>query len=230
METSLKSIKPAARLPGRAPAGVSVWLVEDNHTFRNTVARVLGGVEGIESTQHFSNAEDALDAMYGGGVPDILLLDVELPGQNGIEAVTRIKSISPATRVVMLTVFDDHEKVFKAICAGASGYLLKTSPVERIVESIHEALAGGAPMTPRVASSVLEMFARMAKPKQDYGLTPREQQILELMTRGLIKKEVADQLSLSYHTVDTHLRNIYTKLHVHSRTGAVAKAVKERLF
>jgi len=229
METITKISKASTtRVAGRAT--VSVWLVEDNHTFRNTVARVLSRIEGVECSQHFPNAEDALDAMLGGGVPDVVLLDVELPGQNGIEAVQKIKSVSPSTRVVMLTVFDDHEKVFKAICAGASGYLLKTSPVERIVESIHEALAGGAPMTPRVANSVLQMFSKMAQPKQDYGLTEREQKILELMTEGLIKKEIADKLSLSYHTVDTHLRNIYTKLHVHSRTGAVAKAFKERLF
>jgi DNA-binding NarL/FixJ family response regulator len=207
-----------------------VWLVEDNHTFRNTVARVLSDVEGIECTQHFSNAEDALDALIGGGVPDVVLLDVQLPGLNGIEAIHKIKSISPATRIVILTAFNDHEKVFKAVCAGASGYLLKTSPVERIVESIHEAVSGGAPMAPQVASLVLQMFAKMVKPKQDYGLTSREQQILQMMTEGLIKKEVADKLSLSYHTVDTHLRNIYTKLHVHNSTGAVAKALKERLF
>jgi DNA-binding NarL/FixJ family response regulator len=134
------------------------------------------------------------------------------------------------TRVVMLTAFDDHAKVFKAVCAGASGYLLKTSSVEKIAESIHEAFSGGAPMTPKVAKSVLEMFSHLVQPQQDYGLTDREQKILELMTRGLIKKEIADQMALSYHTVDTHLRNIYTKLHVHSRTGAVAKAIKERLF
>ena len=209
---------------------VSVWLIEDNHIFRNTVARALARVDGVECSQHFANAEDALDALLRGGVPDVVLLDVELPGQNGIEAVRKIKSISPATRVVMLTVFDDHEKVFKSICAGASGYLLKTSPVDRIVESIHEALSGGAPMTPHVASAVLKMFSQFAQPKQDYGLTTREQEILELMTKGLIKKEIADHLSCSYHTVDTHLRNIYTKLHVHSRSSAVAKALKERLF
>ena len=229
METILKPSKPAAaKAAGRSPVGV--WLVEDNHTYRNTVARVLGQVDGLECSQHFSNAEDALDALAGGGVPDVILLDVELPGQNGIEAMRKIKAICPSTRVVMLTAFDDHEKVFKAICAGASGYLLKTSSVERIVESIHEALAGGAPMTPRVAKSVLEMFSQLVKPKHDYGLTAREQKILELMTQGLIKKEIADKLEISYHTVDAHLRNIYTKLHVHNSTGAVAKAIKERLF
>jgi DNA-binding NarL/FixJ family response regulator len=231
MEAIVKPIKSSGGKLSKSPPGCAcVWLVEDNHTFRHTVARVLGEVEGIECTQHFANAEDALDALDGGGVPDVLLLDVQLPGLNGIEAVQKIKSISPATRVVILTAFNDHEKVFKAICAGASGYLLKTSPMERIVESIYEALAGGAPMTPQVASSVLQMFARMGRPKQDYGLTAREQQILQLMAEGLIKKEVADRLSLSYHTVDTHLRNIYTKLHVHSCAGAVAKALKERLF
>src|SRR4029078_6573459 len=99
----------------------------------------------------------------------------------------------------MLTVFDDHDKIFKAICAGASGYLLKTSPVEKIIESIREAQDGGAPMTPRVARSVLDMFSRSSPPHQDYGLTAREQKILELMTQGLIKKEIADQLTLSYH-------------------------------
>jgi DNA-binding NarL/FixJ family response regulator len=229
METILKPAQPA----GVKAAGrnlVSVWLVEDNHTFRNTVARVLSAVDGLECSQHFSNAEDALDALSGGGVPDVILLDVELPGQIGIEAVRKIKSICPSTRVVMLTVFEEHDKVFKAICAGASGYLLKTSSVEGIVNSIHEALTGGAPMTPRVAKSVLDMFSNLARPKHDYGLTTREQRILELMTQGLIKKEIADHLGISYHTVDTHLRNVYTKLHVHSSTGAVAKAIKERLF
>ena len=229
METIVRSGKPSASRAGARPP-ITVWLVEDNHTFRNTVARVLSEVEGVECSRHFANAEDALDALLGGAVPDVILLDVELPGKSGIEAVSQIKSISPSTRVVMLTVFEDHEKVFKAICAGASGYLLKTSPVERIVESVHEALDGGAPMTPRVAKSVLDMFARLSRPKHDYGLTRQEQKILELMAQGLIKKEIADRLTLSYHTVDTHLRNIYTKLHVHTRTGAVAKAFQEKLF
>jgi DNA-binding NarL/FixJ family response regulator len=224
-----KAQRAAAGKPA-APMPVGVWLVEDNHTFRNTVARVLNQAAGIECGRHFADSESALTALEDGAVPDVVLLDVELPGLNGLEAVRRIKSLSPSTRVVMLTVFDDHDKVFRAICAGASGYLLKTSPVEKIIESIHEVMAGGAAMTPRVARSVLDMFTKLSAPRQDYGLTGREQKILELMTQGLIKKEIADQLGLSYHTVDTHLRNIYTKLHVHTRTGAVSKALKERLF
>lgn len=213
-----------------AKPAITIWLIEDNHIFRNTVARVLNTSEGLECSQQFSNAEDALDALAGGAVPEVILLDVELPGQSGIDAISVIKSIAPSTRVVMLTAFDDHDKIFRAICAGASGYLLKTAPVERIVGSIQEALHGGAPLTPQVAQKVLKMFSGMAQPKQDYGLTVREQKILELMTQGLIKKEIADQLDLSYHTVDTHLRNIYTKLHVHTRTGAVAKALNEHLL
>jgi DNA-binding NarL/FixJ family response regulator len=210
---------------------ITVWLVEDNETFRNTVRRILNQSSIVECPHCFSNAEETLEALQEGAVADVILMDVELPGVNGIEAARRIKSMSPATLIIMLTVFDSHDKIFKAICAGASGYLLKTSSSERIIESIQEVFAGGAPMTPQVARSVLDMFARSAgTPHQDYGLTAREQKILELMIQGLIKKEIADQLSLSYHTVDTHLRNIYTKLHVHTRTGAVAKALKERLF
>jgi DNA-binding NarL/FixJ family response regulator len=209
---------------------INVWLIEDNHSFRRMVGRVLQGVQDLECSHEFSNAEEALEELSRGGVPEVVLLDVELPGLNGLEAVKEIRSISPSTRIIMLTVFDDHDKIFKAICAGACGYLLKTSPAERIIESIREAQDGGAPMTPRVARSVLDMFRRTSPPHEDYGLTTREQKILELMTQGLIKKEIADQLSLSYHTVDTHLRNIYTKLHVHTRTGAVSKALKEKLF
>src|SRR6266404_3352057 len=150
---------------------ISVWLIEDNHTFRNTIAKILSRVADIGAPRDFSNSEDALEALTQGIVPDVALVDVELPGIDGIEAVRRIKSMSPATRIIMLTVFDDHDKIFKAICAGASGYLLKTSPVEKIVESVREAYAGGAPMTPRVARSVLDMFVSASLPHPDYGLT-----------------------------------------------------------
>ena len=230
-----REVSPASNVPlpaigSNREHAISVWLIEDNHTFRNTVARVLRQVPDITVVEQFSNSEDAIEALQTGATTDVALVDVELPGLNGIAAVQRIKAISPATRIIMLTVFDDHDKIFKAICAGASGYLLKTASMAKIIESIRDVYAGGASMTPRVAHSVLEMFSRQLAPKNDYSLTPREQKILELMTQGLLKKEIADQLSLSYHTVDTHLRNIYAKLHVHTRSGAVAKALKERLF
>lgn len=225
------NIKPARfPEPGTGQPTINVWLVEDNDTFRNTVARALARVPLMECSHRFPNAEEAIEAMEAGAVPNVILLDIELPGINGVEAVRRIKSLSPSTRIIMFTVVDSHDKIFNAISAGASGYLLKTSSAQKIVEAIREVHTGGAPMTPQVARSVLEMFARIQAPRQDYGLTEREQNILELMVDGMIKKEIADKLSISYHTVDTHLRNIYTKLHVHTRGGAVAKAVKERLL
>jgi DNA-binding NarL/FixJ family response regulator len=130
----------------------------------------------------------------------------------------------------MLTVFDDHEKVFKAVCAGASGYLLKPSNTDSIVRSINEAMSGGAPMTPQVARSVLDMLSGRANPKPLQILTNREQSVLRLMTQGLGMKGIADELDLSYHTVDSHLRNIYAKLHVHTSAAAVARAVKDGLL
>ena len=225
----MKSPKPD-RLNGDAGPVITVWLVEDNESFRNTVARALGQVPFLECPHRFPNAEEALDALEDGAVANVILLDVELPGMNGVEAVARIKSLSPSTRVIMLTVVDSDNKIFNAICAGASGYLLKTSPAQKIIDAIQEVHVGGAPMTPQIARSVLEMFSRFSLPTNEYRLTNRERMILELMVQGLIKKEMADRLSLSYHTVDTYLRNIYAKLHVHTRTGAVAKALKERLF
>lgn len=209
---------------------VSVWLIEDNQNFRTTLSRVVNGMAGMKCSNQFSNAEDALDALHAGAVPDVVLLDVGLPRLNGIDAIKQIKTLSPTTRIVMLTVFDDHEKVFKAVCAGASGYLLKPSNTASIVRSIKEAIAGGAPMTPQVAKSVLDMLSGRAAPKPVQILTNREQSVLRLMSQGQGMKGIAEQLDLSYHTVDSHLRNIYAKLHVHTSAAAVAKAVKEGLL
>ena len=207
-----------------------VWMIEDNHAFRNTVSKLLNQTEDIRCTRNFPACEDALALLATGATADVMLLDVELSGMNGIEGLRKIKAITPATRVIMLTVFEDHDRVFRAICAGASGYLLKASPFDRIVESIHQVVAGGSPMSPRVATSVLEMFTKMVAPKTDFGLTERERQVIELMKDGLTKKEIAARLELSFHTVDDYLRNIYAKLHVHSQAGAVAKAMKHELF
>ena len=140
-----------------------------------------------------------------------------------------IKERAPKALVVILTVFEDDGKVFQAICAGAAGYLLKTSSGTDITQAVRDALAGGSPMNPRIARRVLDMFSKLAPKQNDYGLSEREKEILLLMTTGLIKKEIADKLTLSVHTVDTYLRRIYEKLAVNTRTGAVAKALKEGL-
>ena len=157
-------------------------------------------------------------------------MDIGLQGMSGIEGAHRIKSISPATDLIMLTIHEEDQNVFKAICAGASGYLLKSSTSEEVIRAIKEVLHGGAPMNAQIARKVLDMFSKIAAPKGDYRLTEREKEILLLMTDGLTKKGIADKLFLSYFTVDTHLKNIYTKLHVHTRSGAVAKVLKENLL
>lgn len=212
------------------PEKISVWLVEDHTDCRRMVARVINQIRGMCCPGAFASCEAALAAMEVEPHPHVILMDVALPGMNGIAGTREIKARWPEIHVIVLTVYDDHEKVFEAICAGASGYLLKNSPEEMIVTAIQEVLHGGAPMNPRVARLVLDMLSHLAGPlKGDYGLSAREKTILELMVQGLIKKEIADRLDLSYHTVDNHLRNIYTKLHVHTRGGAVAKALKEHL-
>ncbi len=213
------------------PDGViRVWLVEDNERFRSILTRILKAVPMLTCCGQYANAEDPVKDLADGARVDVILLDIELPRMNGVMAVRRIKSVSPSTQVIMLTVSDNHAHIFAAISGGATGYLLKSSSSQQIVEAIGEVHAGGAPMTPRIARSVLEAFAGSGSSQEmEYGLTSRERTILELMVQGLIKKEIAASLTLSYHTVDTHLRNIYTKLHVRSRTTAVAKALRERL-
>jgi len=220
------------RVPSTDPKAV-VWLVEDHADSRRVLARVLNRSATIQCPQAFASCEEALTALSGAAgtpPPDVILLDVGLPGMSGIEGIRHFKTLAPSTHVIILTVYDDQEKVFNAICAGASGYLLKTADEDAIAAAIHDVLQGGSPITPRVARLVLNMFAaRSSPPAQDYGLSDREREVLDLMVLGLVKKEIADRLGLSYHTVDNHLRNIYTKLQVHTRGSAVAKAVSERL-
>ncbi|MES2599102.1 MAG: response regulator transcription factor [Verrucomicrobiota bacterium] len=207
----------------------TLWIIEDHTAFRRTLVRVLSAEEDMQCTRDFDSCEKALAALAKPDAPDLILLDVGLPGMTGIEGIRFIKERSPKTLVVILTVFEDDDKVFQAICAGASGYLLKTSSGADITQAVRDALAGGSPMNPRIARRVLEMFSKFAPKQGNYGLSEREKEILQLMVTGLIKKEIADKLSLSVHTVDTYLRRIYEKLEVNTRTGAVAKALKEGL-
>lgn len=210
---------------------ITVWLIEDHTQYRQMIAWQINQISDLRCTREFSTCEEALAALKREPVPQVILSDLGLPGMNGIEGIRAIKALSPATNIVMLTVHDDHHKVFGAICAGASGYLLKHASEETITSAIHEVLNGGAPMNPRVARLVLERFARQnAAPSAQYGLSMREKQILELMVQGLIKKEIADVLGISFHTVNNQLRNIYDKLQVHTRSGAVAKVLTERLL
>jgi DNA-binding NarL/FixJ family response regulator len=207
-----------------------VWLVEDNETLRKTVARVLARQKDMDCTAQYDRCEDALQALVDGDRPDVILFDLGLPGMSGIEGIRRIKAVLPEIEMLVFSVFEDNEKVFDAICAGASGYLLKSSSMGEIPDAVREVLAGGAPINARIARSVLDMFSSLAPESKDYGLTERETEVLEQMVGGLTKKEIADQLNLSFHTVDKHIRGIYSKLHVNTMTGAVAKALKEGLL
>jgi len=217
--------------PAPATQDISVWLIEDHDDYRRMVYRVVSQIKGLSCTRMFGSCEEALDALRTDAPPRVILSDIGLPGMNGVAGVKEIKALAPATHVVMLTVHEDDEKVFAAVCAGASGYLLKTASVEAITQAIEDVVQGGAPMTPRVAKRVLEVFAKMApQPKKDYRLSDREHEILVLMARGLMKKQIAGQLGISYHTVSNHLRGIYDKLQVHTHSGAVAKALRERLL
>jgi DNA-binding NarL/FixJ family response regulator len=208
----------------------SIWIVEDHASFRHTLIRVLNAADGLQCPCAFESCEQVLAATAPDGTPDLVLLDVGLPGMSGLDGIRLIKQRYPGTIIVILTVFEDDDKVFAAICAGAAGYLLKTSSGADITQAVRDALAGGSPMNPRIARRVLDMFSKLVPKQSDYGLSEREKEILQLMVTGLIKKEIADRLTLSVHTVDTYLRRIYEKLEVNTRTGAVAKALKEGLI
>ena len=208
----------------------SIWLVEDNDRFRTNISDLIDETVGLKCDLAVSSCEDALQHLASDAAPDILLMDIGLPGMSGIEGIRQVKSVAPSIQIIMLTVFDDNEKIFQAICAGASGYLLKSAPPDAIIKSLLEILNGGSPMNAQIARKVLGMFADMVTPKGNYGITDAEKQILHLLVAGDPKKQIAYDLGISFHTVDTHLRNIYTKLQVHSRSGAVAKALKERLL
>ena len=208
----------------------SIWLVEDNNRFRTNISDLIDETAGLKCDLAVSSCEDALQHLESDAAPDILLMDIGRPGMDGIEGIRHVKSIAPSIQVIMLTVFDDNEKIFQAICAGAAGYLLKSAPPDDIINSLTDILKGGAPMNAQIARKVLAMFTDMAAPKGNYEITKSEKEILHLLIQGNPKKQIAHDLGVSFHTVDTHLRNIYAKLQVHSRSEAVAKALKERLL
>jgi DNA-binding NarL/FixJ family response regulator len=214
---------------GTKGSDVGLWVIEDDPVFRRAVAELVDATPGMRCERVFETCEEALAVLAEEGAPQIVLVDIGLPGMSGIEGIRRMKVLSPGTEFIVLTIHESHQSVFEAICAGATGYLVKSLTPEEVVEKVREVIVGGAPMNPHIARQVLAMLSSAVVSGGEYGLTGREKQVLDLMVDGLTRTTIAERLFVSPSTILTHCRNIYTKLHVHTRGGAVAKAVRERL-
>jgi DNA-binding NarL/FixJ family response regulator len=209
---------------------IAVAIVEDNADYRMGLACLLRTSPSLVVQGEYGSAEAFFKAASN-TLPDVVLMDLALPGMSGSEAIGLLRERFPRVGAVVLSVHDDGEHVFQAICAGAVGYLTKPVTPSDLIESVESAFGGGTPMSPQIARQVLEMFRSYAPPRQaDYNLTEREVAVLERLVDGDGCKEIGDALFISVYTVRAHLRNIYDKLHVHSKTQAVSKALRERLL
>src|SRR5258707_1150545 len=205
---------------------ITVAIVEDNEQLRATLARVLNRAESFRCVSQYGDAESALQ-----GLPkdkaEVVLMDINLPGMNGVECVRRLKQIAPQLQIVMLTVYEDTENIFNALKAGAAGYLLKRTKTAELLEAIREVHRGGSPMTTHIARKVTQSFQRAGpSPQPTENLSEREQEVLDCLSQGFLYKEIAEKLGISYETVHTYIRRIYEKLQVRTRTEAVAKFLR----
>jgi DNA-binding NarL/FixJ family response regulator len=209
---------------------IKVAVFEDNKKLRESLEQLIDSAEGMICTGAFANADKLIQNMQL-ATPDVVMMDINMPGISGIEAVKVIKEKFPDVRILMQTVFDDNDKIFAAICAGASGYMLKKTTPQKMLEAVRETYAGGAPMTSSVAAKVLQMFRLQTKAEKHefIDLSEREKEILGLLVKGKSYKAIASACFISIDTVSTHVRHIYEKLHVHSKSEAVAKAIFQKL-
>jgi len=205
---------------------ITVSIVEDNDELRATLARVLNRSEGFRCLSQYQNAEDALKDLPQ-VKPAVVLMDINLPGINGVECVRQLKQLLPATQVMMLTVYEDTENIFNALAAGAAGYLLKRTKTAELLDAIREVQRGGSPMTTHIARKVTQSFQKAGpSPQATENLSQREQEVLDCLSQGFLYKEIAEKLGISYETVHTYIRRIYEKLQVRTRTEAVAKFLR----
>ena len=209
---------------------IKVVIFEDNRSLREGLATLIGGTAGFSCTGAFPNCNNLLRNIEQ-TKPDVVLMDIEMPGINGIEAVAMIKGEFPETKILMETIFDDDEKIFNSVCAGAEGYILKNTSPAQIMEAIKEIYEGGSPMTPSIANRVLKMIKN--KPtvfnQELFELSAREKEVLVCLAKGMSYKMIADTCCISIETVNVHIKNIYRKLHVHSKGEAVSKAIRGRI-
>lgn len=205
-------------------------IYEDNPQLREGLTMLINGSEGFEVLAAFKNCntvEDEVKAFK----PDVILMDIDMPGTNGIEGLKKIREIDTDVKILMLTVFDDNKNVFDAISNGANGYILKKTPPARLLEYIQEAQTGGAPMTSSIATQVLKMFSQLNNEKgEDYDLSDREKQVLQLLVNGYSYKMIASEMFIAIDTVRSHIKKIYEKLHVNSKSEAVAKAFRNKIL
>ena len=204
---------------------ITVAIVEDNAQLRNTLGKVINRADGFSCVGMYATAEEALEAIPR-NPPDVVLMDINLPGMNGVECVSELKKILPKILIVMLTVYEDTDNIFNALKAGATGYLLKRTSKDELLEAIRDVYKGGSPMTTHIARKVVQSFQRADSTLPSENLSTREQEVLECLAKGFLYKEIADKLGISYETVRTYIRRIYEKLQVRSRTEAVAKYLR----
>jgi DNA-binding NarL/FixJ family response regulator len=211
-------------------SNIKVVIFEDNTNLRRGLTTLINGSNGFECAGAFGNCDNLLKNITD-TKPDVVLMDIEMPGMNGIDAVKMLKPQFPEIKILMETIFEDDEKVFHSILSGAKGYILKNTPPSQILEAIREIHEGGAPMTPSIASKVLDMFKSGTSFSKDetYNLTEREREVLKYLVDGMSYKLVAEKCFVSLDTVGTHVKNIYKKLQVHSKSEAVGKAIKGKI-
>ncbi|MFK7911371.1 MAG: response regulator [Akkermansiaceae bacterium] len=210
---------------------IKLWIIEDNAAFRSNLAEILNSTQNMHCRRDFSSCEEALEHLdICESKPEIMLVDLALPGMSGIEGLEHLQADHPDIRSIVLTGSDKQKDVYKAICAGASGYLLKNSNVEDIIQSIEDVMDGGASLDPQVASMVLNAFPKGNSPQQAHDLTEREIEVLQYLADGKIIKEISDLMNLSSHTVKFHVANTYKKLNVQSQAGAVAKGIRKGII
>jgi DNA-binding NarL/FixJ family response regulator len=212
------------------PGVIKVAIVEDRREIREALSMLISGTEGFRCAGVYRAMEEALDRIER-DLPDVVLADIGLPGMSGIDGVRILRERHPNLLMMMLTVYEDDERIFDALCAGACGYLLKRTSPARLIESLKEAVQGGAPMSPEVARRVVDLFKQVRPPdRAEYQLTPHELRLLKLLVEGHNYKTAAAELGVSFHTIHFHMRNIYDKLQVHSKSEAVSKALRDRII
>ena len=208
---------------------IKVLIYEDNPQLREGLTMLISGSEGFEVLSAFRNCNNVVEEVQA-FKPDVILMDIDMPGVNGLEGLKKIREVDNQVKILMLTVFDDNRNVFQAISNGANGYILKKTPPGKLLEYISEAQSGGAPMTSSIATQVLKMFSSMNNEKgEDYNLSDREKQVLQLLVDGYSYKMIAGEMFISIDTVRSHIKKIYEKLHVNSKSEAVAKAFKDKI-